>query len=92
MSTPTSPRSAVVPEAVSRRLLGRLGRLESRRREQQAELVRLRKDLEEAQRRCAEMDRRLAEREEHLERTILLQAFRAPEPRKSLWPFTLATR
>ncbi|MEB3238421.1 MAG: hypothetical protein VKO64_12460 [Candidatus Sericytochromatia bacterium] len=81
-----------LPSAVAGRLRTRIARLERDRHEAHAEIARLREALVAAERGREALQCRLAEREEHLERTVLLQAFRSPEPRRALWPFSLAAR
>ncbi|MEB3205064.1 MAG: hypothetical protein VKP57_10235 [Candidatus Sericytochromatia bacterium] len=81
-----------IPAATAQRVLARVARLEARCLEARLEVANLREALAQAERGQDDLRCRLAEREEHLERTVLLQAFRSQEPRRALWPFSLAAR
>lgn len=92
MTADATGPSRRIPAATAQRVLARVARLEARCLEARLEVANLREALAQAERGQDDLRCRLAEREEHLERTVLLQAFRSQEPRRAIWPFSLAAR
>ncbi|MEB3299604.1 MAG: hypothetical protein VKO21_08990 [Candidatus Sericytochromatia bacterium] len=92
MTPQTQLSHAVLPDSLSRKVLSRVHRLEALCREQRSHISNLRQELAQVARERRELCDRLAEREEHLERTVLLQAFRPQPHKRVIWPFSLASR